>query len=473
MGARRRGQRGLGVGFAAAVCLGLVAGAQGAGDRKNEQVRPQVPQNPVITRESPDPEPEFWTAKEDAVLERKRPEYEPLGLEAGGIFGDVERLGRGQPLESFLLFPKVETELAFDDNILATDSDTEADFIGTLKPSLDLRSNWDNHFVRFEVHGEFGRYATNTRENYRRHGASITGRLDISEFETLRATLSSDRKTTARDDIDLDVGGDEPGVFYEHAARLDWQYQRDKLVWRLQGGVDRKNFVDVPAGLGEIEADVADRVRFELSPRVGWEAWKGTTVFAEPYWVLTRHDQETDGNGLQRDFSSRGFRLGATYDVSAVTFIEASLGLGFANPYDPASDAFVFVDPRLDFVWNPHDSWTFKLGYRRDVVSTNSFTTVNSVNVPDVAFLKDQVTAGVELEVMYDLLASADATYTHARTINGDTTDNVYETELALLWLMNEYSRLRGFWTFENFTSSAAAREFSKNQVGVVLTLQY
>lgn len=125
--------------------------AQGATDTATEgQVRQQIIQNPIIPAIS-DPEPKFTTAKQDAILSRPRPEYDEIGLEAGGLFFDIEHLGRGQPLESFLLFPQVDIGLTFDDNIFATRNGRVADFIGSVKPSLSLRSNWDNHEDRKSV----------------------------------------------------------------------------------------------------------------------------------------------------------------------------------------------------------------------------------------------------------------------------------------------------------------------------------
>ncbi|WP_281018294.1 MULTISPECIES: outer membrane beta-barrel protein [unclassified Minwuia] len=447
--------------------------AQGATDTATEgQVRQQIIQNPIIPAIS-DPEPKFTTAKQDAILSRPRPEYDEIGLEAGGLFFDIEHLGRGQPLESFLLFPQVDVGLTFDDNIFATQNGRVADFIGSIKPSLSLRSNWDNHEIFAEAHGRFTRNLSNSRESVREHGFSTGGKLEISEFEFIRASLGFDRKTTVRGDVREDVGGNEPGVFYQTGLNATWQYQRDKFLWRARGGVTHKNFVDVPAGVGEIETDQNDRIEYDASVRLGWEEWEGTTLFVQPDVGFTRFIQKVDNTGVERNFGRYGILAGFTYDLTAVTFLEGALGFGLATFADPNSDDFFFVDASLDFVWNPHDSWTFKAGFERDVTATNAVTNVNGVNVSDVATISNELSLAAQLEVTYELLAANELGFRRSETVAGNTIDNVLANELSLLWLMNENMRMRGFWQFTLFSSNDANREFLRNRLGVVLTLHY
>jgi hypothetical protein len=98
---------------------------------------------------------------------------------------------------------------------------------------------------------------------------------------------------------------------------------------------------------------------------------------------------------------------------------------------------------------------------------------VNGNLVPDVAFLNDTLSLATELEITYELMASLEGDVGIARTIQNDTSDLSLDTELALLWLMNEYARLRSFWQFSLLGSDDASRRFDKHRIGVVLTLHY
>ena len=60
----------------------------------------------------------------DSVKDRARPELDPRGLRAG----------------SFLLYPPVAIEEAYDDNIFKTDNATVDDYIFSVKPALSIAS---------------------------------------------------------------------------------------------------------------------------------------------------------------------------------------------------------------------------------------------------------------------------------------------------------------------------------------------
>ena len=456
-----------------AAMLPAAALAQGATDNKSEkQVKPQAIQNPIIPGQV-DPEPPFTTAKQDAVLNRRRPEYEPIGIRAGGIFQDIKYLGRGQILESFLLFPKVETEVSFDSNIFADANDKVADFIGTVRPELELHSDWDNHEFFVRGFGQFARYALNRRESFRRYGVETGTRLDITEFLFLKLGAGWQRKTAARSDIETDTGGDEPTVFHESFASAQARYKRDKFLLDGKSKVTVRNFRDNTAAGVLVDNDQNDNWIWENSLRLGWEEWRGTTIFIEPFFDLSRNFRKFDNAGVERGFYSTGAVVGFTYDASAVTFLEGALGIGYGMPHDRNSDNFAFLDGKLDLVWNPHDSWTFTAGWNRRLAQTNAFTVINNVNVPDVATLTDTFSLGAQLEVTYEILASAGIDVSMADTLENGTSDTGLSTEFAVLWLMNEYMRTRGFWTWSMLSSNDVTREFSKQVVGVTLTLQY
>ncbi|MEC9346957.1 MAG: outer membrane beta-barrel protein [Pseudomonadota bacterium] len=475
---RVQGRTGLGLRalsvLVACACGTGVACAQGATDISTEgQVPPQIIQNPIIPS-IPDPEPSFTTAKQDAVMARPRPEYQPIGLEAGGIVEDITWLGRGQVLESFLLFPRVDVGMTFDDNIFADRTRRKADFVGVVSPSVTLRSNWDNHELFATLKSSTSRYLLNGRESSTQFGGQLGGEIELTEFESVRLVFSSDRKTTSRGDVSVDAGGDEPGVFFEHSADLQWQYARDLFQWLARTKLSRRNFVDVPAGLNnEIETDQSDGWRWDSSVRLGYEAWKGTTLFVQPFLNTSWFDNKFDNSGFRRAFLTWGAVTGFTYDVSAVSFLEASVGLGFNNAFDSSAGALTFLKAGLDLVWNPHDSWTFTAGFSREVTPTNSFTIIGGTNVADVAFLTNAFTLGAQLEITYELLASMEAEYRKSSTIANDTQDDVFSNTVALLWLLNENMRVRSFWDFTYFSSNDVARRFLRNRLGVVLTLHY
>lgn len=413
-----------------------------------------------------DPEPAFQEALADSVFRRPRVEYNPIGLEVGGITGDITDLGRGQLLESFLLFPKVDFELEFNDNVFAEERAKVADFIGTIKPQLTLVSDWDNHRFFITAKGEFRKHLSEGAEDYYRYGLSTGGTIQVTEFETVGITLSFDRKTQDRGEPDAGLFGVEPTVFRDFKAQVDWKYQRDKFLWNPKVSLTYSDFDDVDNGQGGvIDKDENDRWALDASLRLGYEAWKGTTLFVEPRLIAVRHDQNVANNGLKRDFLTTALVAGLTYDLTAVSYLEAGLVASLSRFDDASRDNQRQFSPSLELVWNPHDSWTFAAGYQRSVQSTNDPATN--------AITRDLFVAEAELEIMYNLLAANRTSWTRDDSVGNGNIDNLVTNTAEIKWLMNENAQLRGFWNFTTLRSDTATKEFDRNRLGVVLTVHY
>ena len=125
------------------------------------------------------------------VTARPRPDYDPLGIRAGG----------------FLIYPSTSVSGSYNDNILATNDDEEDDFIFTVSPEIAVRSNFPRHSLNFAVRSDVGRYVDHTDEDFWDFGAAMAGRLDITRNNRLTAAVNAGREHEDRDDPD-DPGAD-------------------------------------------------------------------------------------------------------------------------------------------------------------------------------------------------------------------------------------------------------------------------
>src|SRR5687768_2552491 len=99
----------------------------------------------------------------ESVFERARPDYDALGMRAGG----------------FMVFPRVEVGEAYNDNIFADDDDEEDDFITVVRPEVDVESNWGRHALNLRTGAEAGFFLDNDDENFIDGFALVDGRLDV------------------------------------------------------------------------------------------------------------------------------------------------------------------------------------------------------------------------------------------------------------------------------------------------------
>ena len=67
--------------------------------------------------------------------------YDPLGIRAG----------------PFLIYPSLNVSEAYNDNVFATDNDTDDDFITLISPQLRAESNFSRHSLNFTAGSEIAR----------------------------------------------------------------------------------------------------------------------------------------------------------------------------------------------------------------------------------------------------------------------------------------------------------------------------
>src|SRR5258708_28010185 len=74
----------------------------------------------------------------------------------------------GVRVGSFLLFPELEADETFNDNIYASSNATgkTASFVQGLKPSLKLNSDWSSNMLNFFATGAFAFYSADSNQNF-------------------------------------------------------------------------------------------------------------------------------------------------------------------------------------------------------------------------------------------------------------------------------------------------------------------
>ena len=108
------------------------------------------------------------------VLDRPKPELDPLGVRAGG----------------FLIFPKVELGTTYDDNVFATENNKEGDFLFQVLPTVTVESDFNRHLLRFSAGADVARYVDNTSENYIDYFFTGGGRYDVTGDASLSTNVA-------------------------------------------------------------------------------------------------------------------------------------------------------------------------------------------------------------------------------------------------------------------------------------------
>lgn len=120
----------------------------------------------------------FDRGRNESVLERSRPETNAIGYKVGG----------------FTLFPTLDTQLGYTDNVYQTTSNKTDDGFVRLAPRLTARSDWSRHSLQLTGSGDFYRYVDAKPRNQDGWSIGTVGRLDATGDLSITAALDTARR---------------------------------------------------------------------------------------------------------------------------------------------------------------------------------------------------------------------------------------------------------------------------------------
>lgn len=349
------------------------------------------------------------TAKTESVLGRTRPDFDPLGIELDemlnrvGFLDDKTVQEKRSPFASFVVNPVTEIEMRGESNIYRTEHNEKADGIFSVRPSLAISSDWNNHAVNFRVGGDIGRYFHYGSENYEDVRTGAGGRLDVSDTFALDADARFERVHELRGAPE-DVGASFPLVHIETLGlRGGARYQADLLLLHLKGKIDHLVHKDGDPALTPLR----DRDESELGLRTGWELSPGTMLFIEPTVNSRVYNHEFDSIGTRQ--GSHGYRAlaGISWDVSGVTSIEAGVGWMRQNYEDSQFDPTQGPSFDVKAIWNPTEVMTLTLNLQRRIDESTSVDPLTGRPQPTSGVLITLGGLGFDYELLENLIFSS------------------------------------------------------------------
>lgn len=372
------------------------------------------------------------------VTARPRPDYDPLGIRAGG----------------FLIFPSVTVAETYDSNIFATNDNEEDDFITTISPQIAVRSNFPRHSLNFTVQSDVGRYVDHTDENFWDYNAGFGGRLDITRNNRLTAAAYAGRDHEARDDPE-DPGADEtdePVKFYTYGGALGFEQDFNRFNFGLLGNFDRRDYTP------NQESD-RDRNLFGGRLRTGYFVSPRINVFLQGGYQREQRDA-SEASG--RDNNVYSAAVGTAVDFTGLLFGETFVGWSLQDFDESEFDNESGLTYGVGLTWNPTQLTTLRLN------GAGGFTPsdVGSSDLQSVIGLR------VDHELLRNVLIGSGITYTRNDFQDTDRTDNRIDVGPDITYLINRYLSVGAGYTFTNRDSDDNEQEFTRHLVSVRLTAQ-
>jgi len=233
---------------------------------------------------------------------------------------------KGVRVGSFMLFPTMELDEAFNDNIYASSAATgrTGSFIQIVKPSVELRSDWSNHMLNFFARGGFGFYSADSTQNFQDFSVGANGRVDIQRNWNVYGGGSFSRGHEELGTPNTATGTFQPNIYNQLSANVGYFQQLGFFKVTLDGRLDNYNYQNNANGpaQGVILNSDRNRTEFRESLRLGYEFIRGLELWARGSLNQRRYDSGVDSSGFDRNSTGWDGVVGLALDFGGITAIE-------------------------------------------------------------------------------------------------------------------------------------------------------
>jgi hypothetical protein len=378
-------------------------------------------------------------------------------------------------LGTFKLFPEIELDETFNDNIYATPASlgTTSAFVQQLKANIALKSDWSRHMLNAFATSSNAFYSVDGGlNNYQDLSVGVDGRLDIQQRQNIYGAVNWNRLHEAPGTPNTVTQPNTPLTVYDLFTASAGGYQKfNRLSVRIDGRLDKYTYQQNSLGptWGVLPNTDRDRNEWQQSLRLGYELFPGYE-----FWARGRINQRSylqlDINGLNRD--SKGFDVvaGVLINLGGVTWIEAFAG--FLQQNYAASQFAPVSTPTFGIVgyWNPVLPLVVRPFLQRtvdDAALTTSAAYINTVGGVEVTY-KFRPNIDMEASVGYDT-----ADYLPQSGATGTRFDQYAYIRASLL-----YSPTRRFFVGPQYQylhrwSNQAGNDFSQNLIMLRLGMRF
>ena len=380
--------------------------------------------------------------------------------------GAVERRGNelGISVGAFTLFPQLDLNLGYDDNVFATSTAPTASAVGVVRPSLELRSEWLNHSIRLVASGGFGFYANAPTQNFQNYLIQADGKLDIRNDVYATGLIAFRRNTEALGTPNVSFA-QAPTVVDSVPIELGLYQRFNRLFYQLNVSATKYWYYDYSTitSLG-LPAASRDRTEYEERIKIGYEVNDSLAFFIAPGINQRRYVDTINSAGQQRDSTGWNVAVGASWTVGAKTSLDGSIGLTSQN-YTASGQSTSATIFSLSGSWNGYEPLVLRPVLTR------------SINESALANYQNYVSTVAGIDFTYDIhypwkavggISYNTADYTPAPGVAGvnPRTDYFVKASLGVLYEVRPQYSIGPLYEYSQGSSTdvaAGGPQYSRN----------
>lgn len=347
------------------------------------------------------------------VRERPRPDYEASGVPAGG----------------FLIFPKLQADVEYNDNVFASETNAQDDFIFRLRPEVTAESGWSRNYLAGFARATLSRNVDFDSESANEWSLGGNGRLDVMRgtnitggadySHSVEPRTSSNTAQAAVDPIDFDVA--QAYVAGSRVVgRLKLGARADIRSFDYEDGRTAGGFV--------IEQDDRDRDVASLVGRVDYAISPATAVFAQVTGNERSYGNVPTGF-VGRDSTGYEALGGVNFELGAVSRGEVAVGY-ISQKFDDASYADIDgFGARAQIEYFPTELTT---------ITASAARTIDDAGIIGSAgYFRSEVAVSIDHELLRNLILSSRIGYSDDDFNGIDRTDKRVSGSLGGTYLIS------------------------------------
>jgi hypothetical protein len=387
------------------------------------------------------------------VLERPRPDLDPIGLHTGDFFW----------------FPRAEADEAYNSNIFALPSPTH-DWITTLQPSLDVLSGYARDAVNLHSGAAFQRYAIHPSQNTATGFASVEGRLEIGDASSLYGNAEAAHLYLPRTSPNSPGGAAQPVTYNNYSATIQYAETGYRLGYEADLGVQATDYNAVPAiGAGILPQSSGDVTLPQAALRVSYEFVPDYEAYVRTSATLFAYPHTTPG-GVR--FNSTVYRSDLGLRIGPRHVLYGEVYIGYLSEIFALSSLGSVTSPDAGgrLIWNVTRLTTISFNALRTFQTTNP-----SIGVIGTGYLDSSAVVYIDHELRHNFLVSANAGYENDQFQGISRTDSILSAGVSLKYLLNRNLYVGPSYNFQKRASSGslAGLPYSQSIVTLRVSTQF
>jgi hypothetical protein len=391
-----------------------------------------------------------------AVQDRPHPDYEAIGVRAG----------------AFTLFPRLQFDTEYNDNVFAVETGPVSDFAFHLRPSAVLNSNWSQHELNLYARGDLIRNDKYHTENANNWSVGGTGRVDVMRDFSIASGADYIKGIESRTSSNTAVSALDPIKYDQAQAYISTSRVVGRTKLSARGDVQSYNYKDglqvVNGVTTVIDQDTRDHDAYSLLGRADYAISPASAAFVQVTVNKKTYDSGTTATP-ERDSSGYEALVGINFELGAVARGEVAVGY-VSQSYDNAAYGDISgFGSRTQLEWFPTELTT--------VTATASRGIEDAGVIGSSGYLSTDLGLKVDHELLRNLILSAKAGYSKDDYNGIDRNDDRYDLAFGGNYLVsrNLGVSLRYNHTKQKSDGSAggAGPNYSVNRVTLSLTTQF